>query len=182
MMASSHVPFAAACWLGYSVVVHTPSTMGQCLIAAFCGLLPDIDSPKSRIGYMLPGISHLIGAVLGHRGFSHSLIATFLLLLTLLYSQLTHAALAMYIAPVIIGYVSHLIGDMCTVKGIPLLWPRRETYAFPLAFKTNSFFEHLLVPPACFIAIYIYYQWVWRDYYPNIGMFIKGLLHEAGIF
>ncbi|MEA9391062.1 metal-dependent hydrolase [Acerihabitans sp. TG2] len=108
-------------------------------------LLPDIDHPKSVLGQRLKWLSLPIARVFGHRGFTHSLLAIMggILLFTL------------HIAPgivpldafhgMIIGYLSHIVADMLTPAGVPLLWPCRWRFRLPiLPAKNGQQLERLL--------------------------------------
>lgn len=95
--------------------------------------LPDIDHPKSFLGQRLKWISQPIARIFGHRGFTHSLLAVaggVALLQLKLPSQL--------LIPVdvfqglILGYLSHIVADMLTPAGVPLLWPCRWRFRLPL--------------------------------------------------
>lgn len=66
-----------------------------------------------------------------------------------------------------VAYVSHLIADMVTVEGIPLLFPYQKMYGFPphpfagLRIETGHWFENLLVFPAINVILIalIYFKW-----------------------
>lgn len=92
------------------------------------GLLPDIDHPTSKIGKRIPPISKLINVLFGHRGFTHSILAIILFAYFLFFitSIIPDVLLGFYIPfalGLIVGYASHLVLDMTTVSGIPLLYP-----------------------------------------------------------
>jgi inner membrane protein len=109
--------------------------------AGIGGLLPDIDHPGSFVGRRLLFLSVPIAAMLGHRGFTHSLLAvvaaTWLLVSAFRWEADLGAALAF-------GYLSHLAGDWLTERGIPLLWPWRRHFAAPITLKTGGVIEHML--------------------------------------
>ncbi|WP_075181653.1 metal-dependent hydrolase [Pantoea sp. 1.19] len=96
-------------------------------------LLPDIDHPKSLLGQRLKWLSKPIARIFGHRGFTHSLLAVaggvFLLKVKLpADSWLPPDALQ----GMVVGYLSHIIADMLTPAGVPLLWPCRWRFRLPL--------------------------------------------------
>lgn len=101
---------------------------GAVIGGAFGGLLPDIDHPESTIGRRLKPISYVVNTVFGHRGFTHTIFSLILLsyLLFIISGWIPVSikgfALAMFTG-IIIGYSSHLLLDMLTVSGIPLLYP-----------------------------------------------------------
>lgn len=140
-------------------------------------LLPDIDSDNAviRNALGLGAKQGLDGAAISagmksagveHRGVTHSLAA--LAVVTVLTAICTFfmpdASLALPLAA-FLGYGSHLIGDMLTPHGVPLLWPLDRKFHLlpkPLRFRTGSVAEWLvtallvglilLILPGSFIA------------------------------
>ncbi|MGB7416267.1 MAG: metal-dependent hydrolase [Thermosynechococcaceae cyanobacterium] len=146
MMARNHMPFAMCCyWLG-SILTGQPITGLSSLMAGLGGLLPDIDHPESTVGRRVKLLSLPLSAVFGHRGMTHSLLAVIIVGLTLAFVMQDGElqALQWVIAPLCIGYLSHILGDGLTPSGVPLLWPKKKTYSLNL-FKTNSRQETLLI-------------------------------------
>lgn len=96
-------------------------------------LLPDIDHPKSLLGQRLKWISQPIARAFGHRGFTHSLLAV---AVSLWLFQINVPADWLLPADVLqgmtLGYLSHIVADMLTPAGVPLLWPIRMRFRFPL--------------------------------------------------
>ncbi len=83
------------------------------------GLIADIDHPRATISQFMPGIGGAARLFVSHRGPTHSIL--FVLLLVL-------GAVALHIPQIIVvagatGLTSHLLADMATVAGVPLLWP-----------------------------------------------------------
>ena len=103
-----------------------PATLLTCL-------LPDIDHPQSLLGQRLRWISQPIARAFGHRGFTHSLLAVVGGVI-LLRMQLPSG----WIIPadafqgMVLGYLSHIVADMLTPAGVPLLWPCRWRFRLPL--------------------------------------------------
>jgi len=89
-------------------------------ISIFAALIPDIDIPTSKIGHITRPLSTMINGVFGHRKLFHSF---------LLYGAL--AGLAIYSFPqyisfilaVSLGIASHIILDIFTPEGVPVLYP-----------------------------------------------------------
>lgn len=135
-MASTHITLGIGCWSAYSYYKGIPPHPISMGIAAISALLPDIDHPKSKFGRMVPFLSYPISYFLGHRGITHSLLAIFVSSLLLIYYGLN----TWYVAPIVVGYLSHLLGDMFTNSGIPLFWPNRRKIAFPI-FNTGGMAE-----------------------------------------
>ena len=141
MMAGSHVALGAAAWMVAAPHFGQPPLEPAALaLAGLGGLLPDIDHPKSWVGKRLRPVSDIVAGVFGHRGITHSLVAVIGCWL-LLRHQAVPAHLA---APVIVGYLSHLFGDLLTPGGLRLSWPFKGTWALPLC-RTGSPFEPVVV-------------------------------------
>lgn len=147
MMAKSHVPFAIVSWIGWCGLTEQDPSLLTCSIAGFAGLLPDIDHPNSVLGQKLPMISYPIAKIFGHRGITHSFFMTALLtyaLYSLSHSQNMPVISDIALMPLIIGYLSHLVGDFLTPSGVPLFWPYKRTFSLGL-FKTDSWLETIFV-------------------------------------
>lgn len=88
-------------------------------VGAVGSLLPDVDHPKSIISGWLPGVGGAVRLLASHRGPTHS-IGFVLALLALLAA----AGLSQWIiAAAAAGLISHILADMLTVKGVPVLIP-----------------------------------------------------------
>lgn len=149
MMAGSHVAFGAAAWMlaapHFGQVALAPVGLG---LAVAGSLLPDIDHPKSWAGRRLRPVSTLIATVFGHRGVTHSLLALVGCWAALRYGTGVPRA---WVAPVVVGYLSHLLADLLTPGGLRLAWPLRGTWALPLC-RSGSPFEPLVVALAMSLA------------------------------
>lgn len=146
MRKSTHVlgATAASLALGY--------TAPECLIlAAFGGLLPDIDHPKSALGHKNP-----FAGFLRHRGFCHSL--AFAGILYFAGSTLfSHSALT--VQALIIGVLSHIALDMMNKTGVQLLWPLKGMVKFPiLKIKTGTANEYIVRAILLFVNVWLYYH------------------------
>ena len=141
MMAGSHVALGAAAWFAVAPHLGLPAMEPVPLGLAIMGaLLPDIDHPKSWVGKRMRPLSTIVAAVLGHRGATHSLLAV-AGCGWLLFHDGTPRAI---VAPVLVGYLSHLAGDLLTPRGLRLAWPFKGTWALPLC-RSGSPFEPLVV-------------------------------------
>ncbi|MBA0166299.1 metal-dependent hydrolase [Pectobacterium sp. CFBP8739] len=138
MTAEGHLLFSVACAILAKKVELSPALAtgdwwhiipGALLTA----LLPDIDHPKSVLGQRMKWLSAPIARLFGHRGFTHSLLA---IAAGIFFIQTrlppdwpipTDAYHAM-----IVGYLSHILADMLTPSGVPLLWPCRWRFRLPL--------------------------------------------------
>jgi inner membrane protein len=85
-------------------------------------------------------LSTILAKVLGHRGATHSLLAVagcgWLLC--------GNGTPGVFVAPVLVGYLSHLAGDLLTPRGLRLAWPLKGTWALPIC-RSGSPFEPLVV-------------------------------------
>ena len=92
------------------------------------GLLPDIDHPGSKMGRALYPIAWVVNKLFGHRGATHSLIALLLtsvlfLIPSFLLEGFTSFLYTQFAIGISVGYLSHLLPDMSTKSGVPLLYP-----------------------------------------------------------
>ena len=118
-------------------------------ITATCmgSIIPDIDNEKSMVGSNIKILSKLINKISGHRGFTHAplLLAVFFIAM---YYVMKHYQFEYYM-PVLygytIGYTSHLLLDMLTKNGIPLLYPflKKRTHIFNI--KSGGIAEFLIL-------------------------------------
>lgn len=149
--------------------------------AALGALLPDLDSPASkvkslslRVGnlrvepFRLP--AHGLSRTLGHRGMLHSLLGW------AMFAFLFCVPIALWVtadgesglpvaAALLAGYGSHLAADACTRSGIPFLYPSRRRYFFtvePLRIVTGSDLEASLLPLFALPAILLMLVWLLR--------------------
>ncbi len=112
-----------------------PAEPAALTAAGLGALLPDIDHPDSWFGRRVRVVSVPVAMIFGHRGVTHSLVALAVCLAGLL--LLGRDAVA---APVIVGYMSHLLCDSITIGGVPLLWPWRRPFGLRLV-RTGSALE-----------------------------------------
>lgn len=133
---------------GTATYPHDPLTAA--LFAGISGaasLLPDVDSPHSKLGSKVRPVSDVLNLTLGHRGLLHSLAGmSIVLVVATLVSQLW-LDIGWLVPAIALGYLSHLILDLLTPGGVPLLWPMRKTISLPLA-RTGSFIERVVIFPA----------------------------------
>lgn len=118
-------------------------------------LLPDIDHPGSAIGRRTRPLSDLAGLILGHRGFTHSLLSLIAWAIALLYAGISELD---WLIAISLGYLSHLFGDWLTPRGVPLFWPRKTMYCAPFLIKTGGAGEFLLTLGILFLAMHGTFQ------------------------
>ena len=118
MMARTHLAFGflfGLLYMNFFSVSNPILFMSFVLLGA---LLTDIDHPQSKAGRKIKPISHLIEWMFGHRGLFHSIWIPLILFLVYNY-WFKHVILL----GIIVGYVSHLLIDGLTIKGINYLNP-----------------------------------------------------------
>jgi inner membrane protein len=148
MLARSHVIMGVALGGVLAVAQGQPPDAQTLGLVALGALLPDIDHPGSAVGRRLAVISVPVAAIFGHRGFTHSLLALAGCIAALVAGGWGHD----WAQPLAIGYISHLLADMLTPSGVPLLWPWRRVFTFPVTVKTGSLGEYIIagaVAAAC---------------------------------
>jgi inner membrane protein len=101
-------------------ILSTPVMLVTTLVAS---VLPDCDHTRSPVGKLLYPISKFLNRRFGHRTITHSLPA--LIGLTLMVSFVEKTYFDSYRVSVVfcLAYWSHLLFDMCTLQGVPLLYP-----------------------------------------------------------
>ena len=107
----------------------------SCVLGA---LIPDIDHPTSKINKCNP-FTGIIGDLIGHRTLTHSLLGLLIFNLILYIVNFKSIVLGFNI-----GYISHLLLDMMTVSGIPLLYPNKKRYRI-MKLKTNTEHETIVL-------------------------------------
>ena len=135
-------------------------------VSGLSALVPDLDSPKSKLGRDVAPVSWTAGKVLGHRGVTHSLpgaaAASFLFgaLLRfinpawLIWLPWGGRAFANLMSLFVAGYLSHLVMDCLTREGCPLLWPMKKRFKIPLMATGSLIGEGIVTLAAlAFIAL-----------------------------
>jgi inner membrane protein len=128
-------------------------------IAGISSLLPDIDSPDSKLGKMIPVLPWLLKATIGHRGLLHSLLGSFFLcglIVFCLRFKFPYDLVYQQIVPLIgAGIISHLVMDSLTPGGCPWLWPWSKHFSVSLV-KTGSLLERWVVLP----GMVVLFAWI----------------------
>jgi inner membrane protein len=186
MTGKTHDVAALAALLGVlawlpSLPAMTPATAVVAFAANFVGgLFPDIDQPTSdfwdnfRLG---PYVAKIVCPALGgHRHISHSLIGYGL---TGILSQLILGAVSSIVlldmSPIwwsfMIGVTAHLLTDLPTKAGLPLLWPLRWKFGIPpwrfLRIESDSFLENWLVFPG-FVFLCLWFLYTYDQHYLSL--------------
>ncbi|WP_340616343.1 metal-dependent hydrolase [Xenorhabdus entomophaga] len=168
MTAEGHLLFSVASLvLAHQLEITPEIAQGDWLHmlpgALLASLLPDIDHPSSTLGRLFRFISIPIARLCGHRGFTHSLVAL-IAGITLFQTEIPSdwPIPTDFVHAMVVGYISHLIADMLTPAGIPLLWPLRIRFCIPIVRgkdkqrkKTERFIAVLLVVIAIILPQHI---------------------------
>lgn len=119
---------------GFAVAGSIAGLMGENIFqtkvniatVVICSILPDIDNPKSPTSYLCRPLSVYLSRHYGHRTVTHSIPA--LLFVTLVAFVLGRFGFG--VSPLIasLAYFSHLLLDMATLMGVPLLYPSKEPW------------------------------------------------------
>ncbi|MGM0549253.1 MAG: metal-dependent hydrolase [Bacillota bacterium] len=124
--------------------------------SAVGALIPDIDEPQSYAGRKIKVVSKMIKSVFGHRGITHSFLGMGIISL-LIYFLLDHYNLSLKILTMFnLGYLSHLLTDLITKAGVPLLYPYKKKIRIPLirtGGKLEFVFRTIVSAALLFIAI-----------------------------
>ena len=130
--------------------------------------LPDIDQSTNRLWDFLPGRDYvgklLRPLFLGHRNLTHSILGVVIvykilefILPILLNPQYVNWQTVF--AAMMIGYISHLAGDVLTKEGLPLLFPLKIHFGIPplrfMRITTGKWLENLVILPGT--AAYIFW-------------------------
>lgn len=99
-------------------------------------LAPDIDELKSKVSQKIKPLALLIQFFFSHRGIMHSIFLPIILYLLLFMINIDVAIAVSF------GYLSHLLLDCLTVRGVRLVWPlKKKLKGF---IKTGSLTETIL--------------------------------------
>lgn len=144
-------------------------TLSTCVIGNVVGsLIPDIDGAGNRLWDLLPA-GNFVGKFARrlfykHRTITHSLLGGLLLykglwwVLPKLFNP-EYVNINLVFTSIFIGYVAHLIADMMTKDGIPLLFPFKWYFGIPplsfLRMRTGGFIETFIVFPG--VILYLGY-------------------------
>jgi len=151
---------------------------GGWALAAVGALAPDIDSRGSTISRSLGPITGALSWVIrkigaigdpsagymrGHRRVTHSLIGSAIAAIPFVLGVALWHLQPWVLYAFMIGWVSHVLADMMTVWGCPLLWPRDKCYGLHWL-KTGSDGELYLVHlPALFANFGLLCLLIWKS-------------------
>lgn len=164
-------------YLNLTEPVYSPVNFATVTIGSyFMSLLPDLDRHEAKFWQSIPygkAFGKIVDPFIKHRNFSHSIIGV-LIFGWLLWQVLQIIPLywgidkTIVFAPMMGAYISHLMFDLITVEGIPLLFPYGVMLGFPpkplhgIRVLTGKWFENLVIFPLAnlvlLIIIFIYWS------------------------
>jgi inner membrane protein len=153
-------------------ILHTKTNI-FCVL--FFALLPDIDNPKSPVSWLCRPLSIWTFRNYGHRTITHSLTA--LVCVWFVTSVLGHFT---PVSAIVCGfaYFSHLLLDMMTVQGVPLMYPfSRSPYVLPdnprYRFRTGDVKSEVMIFGVCSgLLVFLtplFEDGFWTTYNRNFG-------------
>lgn len=118
----------AVCLTASAIIEHKTGIIpiaGMAAAACLGSMFPDIDSRTSKLGKKMKITSWLCSKVFGHRGFLHSplFVALTYLIFWIVFDKNNITAYNYIWGGFIAGMLMHLMCDMATKGGLPLLYP-----------------------------------------------------------
>lgn len=179
---------AAITALGVVVLAVSPTphmNLATALVAIFAnlvgGIAPDIDQPTAPFWRNLP-IGGVIGRIIdkmlgGHRFITHSVLGVALLtgiiylILNFLHPVTPSLDITLILWAFVIGAASHLLADMLTKEGVPLLLPIPYKFGFPpirsLRITTGKLIESGIIFPG--LIVFDFY-WAYTHYHQILAI------------
>ena len=141
MTGKTHLTAGSAAALTYLALLPQkpdfPIALGIFGAGVLGSLLPDIDHKNSKITHMAKPVGTLVSFLFGHRGLFHAPLF-YLALLGLFWKFCPIPALMPIGYSLFIGIGSHLLMDMLTVQGIPLLFPLTKQKIHVIGIRTSG--------------------------------------------
>jgi inner membrane protein len=114
--------FFASLLFGINILA-SPATLITTLVAS---VLPDCDHTRSPIGKLLFPLAKWLNRRFGHRTITHSIPALIILTLLVSFVEKTYFGHFRVSVAFCLAYWSHLLFDMCTLQGVPLMYPFKK--------------------------------------------------------
>lgn len=186
MTARTHDLFALTAGVLAVAYGNVPAvSLGTALVAGGAlflgGMAPDLDEPGAQVWRRLPaGSGSIVGRVVApvfgsHRFVTHS-VAGLAILGWLVFKILEWSEGFLVVDGVVVwwafimGAVSHLVADMLTKEGVPLLWPLPVKFGFPplkvFRITTGSWTEKVV-----FVALAAANLWLIKNRYEVFARF-----------
>lgn len=141
MNGKQHMKLGVA--VGISGALFLKADMFSCCMYAagtiIGAILPDIDSPTSRLGRCVPILSKVLNKGFGHRGLFHSPVFLGIISGVYWFFKIRYNIYNQYfLFGILTGDLLHLLQDMMTIGGIPLFYPfSRKKFSIG-CFKSGS--------------------------------------------
>ncbi|WP_052366634.1 metal-dependent hydrolase [Geomicrobium sp. JCM 19055] len=106
----------------------------------FGSLLPDLDTPKSKLGRRFPFflLSYPLYWLFGHRTWTHSLMFVGISFVLSLVIWVLFPLPFYVVLGLPIGVLSHVLGDYCFDSGVPLFYPfLKRRFQFVVTAQTS---------------------------------------------
>lgn len=180
MVAITHQTFGITFGLGAILLLQLfgiyPSGVEETIIyfslVLLGSLLPDLDTPRSKLGRKLWPIAFIISIFVKHGTATHSLLFVVGVIVT---SGLIFGMLQLswfYTLGIGLGTLSHVVGDWLTKSGVPLLYPfRTERFKAPVTFRTSSLREGLVCLSLFVVNILLFATLLKTPYKPFFSLF-----------
>jgi inner membrane protein len=110
------------------------------VVAGAGAMLPDIDHRHAPIRQRLGFIGDILLFWLPHRGLTHSLLCWALVTMLAIFGTVMFLKIAI-LMPLALsaGYASHILADMTTQRGLPILYPfKANFYLLPRGFRVTT--------------------------------------------
>ncbi|MBC8591381.1 metal-dependent hydrolase [Wansuia hejianensis] len=112
---------------------------------------------REDILFGLLAIMTFFTGISSHRGFTHSLLGFVIATYIVKIISITYKIPYIY-SSFAIGYLSHLIGDFLTPKGIKLFYPLDINISSPITIQIDSNFENIIVALLGIYSLYFLFQ------------------------
>jgi len=166
MMGHTHWIIGGASWLGAlsaaNVAGNAPLSLGMVAggfaIASVAALCPDIDTKKSMAAKSLGPVTGILSWIIrtignGHRKITHCLLGASLVILGLAFCVGSLHLIPWIGFAVVIGWISHIVADMLTKEGCPLLWPISKVKFGLHIVTTGGKLEKYFIRPVTVLAV-----------------------------
>lgn len=166
MQGKTHIAAAAALSLGiitYKWGNQDLLESGILIASTVSGsLLPDIDIKQSKVSHKHKFISFFIRLFIEHRG-THSIIFMGMLTIPLfiivtILPEMIKPYGYIYGIGILLGYASHILLDMLTPKGSPILNPICKYSVSILPIQTGGFIEFIFRMGLYVFSIYLFWE------------------------
>ncbi len=159
MQGTTHVAIGFLSGAVVAAGFHVPlylQTGAVLMVASIGSLMPDIDTPASKMSKSLGGLRKPM-SLFAHRGLTHSLFAVIVVALIMVFLQVQFVHAVAFL----VGYISHLLADSITKQGIRLWWPSKRRFrpiAKALTIKTGGTIDWLIGIASLVLAIVVLIQ------------------------